>query len=470
MSDNGIWLLPTHGRVGTNIPRFLKAAKATGVSTPGALIVDAADYAANSAAYDALDLPTGWTVHVVKGGSCGQATREALADLFTADMEFCGWLGDDIIPETPHWDTRLISQLTGWNFLSCDDAFKAPKTAGSTMLWSGDLLRQIGYIYPPDLTHMYPDTIIEEIGRATGCWTVDMSILVRHANAERTGAKDETYAKTVSHWSEDDKAFLRWKEYDKPQAVERVLALMEEKGVQMFRPDLTGVEVMLATPCGDGKYDNLYMGSLRQTEQMVNQYGGKFRFAEMLFCSDPTMARNRIFGAFLRSTATHLFQIDDDQAWNPIDFVRFLMAGVDFIAAAGVRKVEPPSFAVNVSDELGRTIPIEVDSTRGFFKVTAVGGAFVCVTRAFAERMVQNYADLEFESAEGRTEYGIYNPMIVNRRYLSEDYAICQRWRAIGGTVWVDPTVDLKHVGTKVWSGAWITQLAVKIAEEAAAA
>lgn len=468
--NDGLWLIPTCGRVNTNVRRLIRACADTFMSTKAVLVVDQADYAANQIEYDNLYLPDNFTIHVVKGGSCGQATREAMADLFTPDMTFCGWLGDDVIPETPNWDTRLIARLTGWNFVSCDDALRAPKTAGSAMLWSGDLLRAIGYVYPPDLYHMYPDTVIEEIGKATGCWTIDMSTLVRHLNAERTGAKDDTYRKTVSHWAEDDKAFLHWKEYEKPKAIERVLALMEEKGVQMVRPDLTGIEVMLATPCGSGRYENLFIESLRQTERAVDQYGGKFRFAEMIGCSDPALARIRIFGAFLRSTATHLFQIDDDQAWAPQDFVKFLMAGVDFIAAAGVRKVDPPSFAVNVSDEFGRTVPIEVDSTRGLFKVTAVGGAFVCVTRAFAERMVQQYADLAFESAEGRTEYGIYMPMLVNRRYQSEDYSVCQRWRDIGGTVWVDPSIDLRHVGSRTWSGAWITQLAAKIAEEAAAA
>ena len=31
--------------------------------------------------------------------------------------------------------------------------------------------------------------------------------------------------------------------------------------------------------------------------------------------------------------------------------------------------------------------------------------------------------------------------------YLSEDYAFCSRWRALGGTVWLDTRSKLTHAG-----------------------
>jgi hypothetical protein len=31
--------------------------------------------------------------------------------------------------------------------------------------------------------------------------------------------------------------------------------------------------------------------------------------------------------------------------------------------------------------------------------------------------------------------------------YLSEDYAFCSRWRALGGTIWLDTRSKLTHVG-----------------------
>jgi hypothetical protein len=38
--------------------------------------------------------------------------------------------------------------------------------------------------------------------------------------------------------------------------------------------------------------------------------------------------------------------------------------------------------------------------------------------------------------------------------YLSEDYTFCQRWRAIGGRIWLDPTGMLVHVGAHDFAGS----------------
>lgn len=467
--DKGFWLLPTRDRVHTNLPIFFRHARETNMTTPGVLLVNKVDYGQNQAAYQALDIPHNWSIMVCLGDDCASKMTEALTDIFTLDVQWVGLLGDDLISETADWDTRVLSQLNGWNVVSTADGAHAPKKMNGATAYSADLVRAIGYLYPPGFIHMYLDDIYEEIGQATGCWTVDMSIMVRHAHAGLTGKKDGTFAKKNESWDHDDRAFLEWKKNDKGPAVERVLALMESKGVQMFRPDLTGIEVMLATPCGDGTYERLYMESLRQTEAAVNQYGGQFRFMEAPYISEVDLARSRILGAFLRSTATHLFMIDADQAWDVRDFVRLLLADEELIAVAGVRKVSPPSFAANCSDEHGNQKPVQIDMATGFLEVTNVGGAFVCITRSCVERMIEAYPDLAYNSAEGREEYALFAPMIVNRRRLGEDFAFCERWRAIGGKIMVASDVSLRHVGKHVWEGAWLNELARKMAEEQAA-
>jgi hypothetical protein len=451
------------------LPEFLRAAIEAGTSTPGVLVVNDQDYAENNEAYDSLVLPIGWSVYVVPGDDVTSKTEQARRELLTPDMAWVGWLADDLRPVTPNWDTRLISQLTGYNIVSSDDDLHAPERMNGGIVLSADLVRAVGWLSLPTLIHMHGDSAWEELGRATGTWTVDMSVLVRHLHERKTGQKDETSRKTNESWEHDDRAINVWRKNEKAATIERILTLMQESGVEMFRPDLHGVEVMLATPCGDGRYENLFVESLRQTEMYVRQYGGEFRFAEMLMVSDISIARARIIGAFLHSTATHLFMIDDDQAWNPMDFVKFLLAGRDFMAAASVRKVTPSSFAVNITDDYGRPLPIHVDE-RGYIEASNVGAAFVCLTRACVERMVEAYrGELAFDAAEGREEYALFNPMILNRRYLGEDYSFCQRWRTIGGKVWVDPTVDLRHVGVSVWSGTWLNHLAEQMAAERAA-
>ena len=181
------------------------------------------------------------------------------------------------------------------------------------------------------------------------------------------------------------------------------------------------------------------------------------------------MARIKLFGAFMRSDCTHLFWIDSDQGWQAKDFIRLLLAKKDFVAVAGVRKVFPASFAVSVSDDNGRPLPIREDASHGLLRASGVGMAFTCMSRACATRLSQSYVDLKFTTADGREESGIFMPMIKNGRYLSEDYGVCQRWRDIGGEIWIAPEVSLLHVGAFTWQGAWVDQLAEKSAAERAA-
>jgi hypothetical protein len=40
--------------------------------------------------------------------------------------------------------------------------------------------------------------------------------------------------------------------------------------------------------------------------------------------------------------------------------------------------------------------------------------------------------------------------------YLSEDYAFCKRWRALGGEIWLDLQSKLNHSGSYTYRGnAW---------------
>jgi hypothetical protein len=168
-----------------------------------------------------------------------------------------------------------------------------------------------------------------------------------------------------------------------------------------------------------------------------------------------------------------MMMIDDDMGWDPHDVVRLLLANKDFVAAAGPRKTDPrkdPSFAVNNADDRGQTMPIFSDASAGLIEVTGVGMAFTLVTHHWAVRMSQSYADLAFSGPNGQDDFGIFNPIIFNKRYLAEDYAACHRWRAIGGKVLVAPWVSLQHCGRFVWSGDWMSALVASAEQQQEAA
>lgn len=455
----GLWLCPTRGRVHTSLPRTLAAMKAMGISTPGIVIVNDADYAANSEAYDALDLPSGWTVCVGAADTFPDKERWALAEAVTPDMQWLGWIGDDCTPETPDFDARMIAQLTGWNFVTVDDRLRAPDKLGTCVAFSADLVRTVGYLSPPGIQHMFADDCWEALGRDLGIWHVDMGVTVRHVHASVTGVQDDTAKKAARSFVADQAVFADWNRGERHEAGERILRLMEEKGLKLTKPDFTGMKIMLAVPAADGRYEGTFMRSWVASRDAVKHFGGDIVLHELPYQSDICVARNTLFSDFLRSDCTHCVTIDSDQGWTVKDLIRLLVVKKDFVAAAGVKKCWPPAFAVNNSDAFGNAVNINHVSEEGLIEVTHVGFAFACVTKHWAIRMSQHFADLAYDNLTRTTDYGIFMPMLLNRRYLGEDFSACERWRSIGGKIYVAPEISLEHVGVKVFSGAWLDQL-----------
>jgi len=47
-----------------------------------------------------------------------------------------------------------------------------------------------------------------------------------------------------------------------------------------------------------------------------------------------------------------------------------------------------------------------------------------------------------------------FDTAVRENRYYSEDWTFCENWRDLGGQVYIDKRVLLKHVGTYVFDGA----------------
>lgn len=218
----GTWLLPTRGRPAT-LDRFLKAAVATGMSTPGLILHSAPED------IEGVALPSNWTAHRTEAEGMGSKFREIWP--LIRDLDWVGWVVDDLVPETPGWDRTLISGLNGANIISCNDGARAPFRMGAPV-FSGALLRAVGYIYPQGyFAHTYADDMWERIGRATDTWWVCMDVVLRHHDAFQTGQPDATHGKSYARMAEDKADLIRWRRAEMDGAVRRVQALKTEKRI-----------------------------------------------------------------------------------------------------------------------------------------------------------------------------------------------------------------------------------------------
>lgn len=215
----GTWLLPTHGRI-PSLTRFMLAAIKAGTSTSGLVLVQQEEYADHIAEYEAITMPHGWAYHLTESKGMGDKFREIWDDI--KDLDWVGWTVDDQTPITHEWDRLLISGLNGRNIISCNDEHRAPYRI-CTPVFSGDLLRAVGYLYAPGFWHAWMDDAWEQLGVATGCWQVCMDVVVKHDDGFKTGVMDETHKASYSRMAEDQAAYEIWKRTDMDRAVLAIL-------------------------------------------------------------------------------------------------------------------------------------------------------------------------------------------------------------------------------------------------------
>ena len=96
-----------------------------------------------------------------------------------------------------------------------------------------------------------------------------------------------------------------------------------------------------------------------------------------------------------------------------------------------------------------------------FVEVAEAPTGFMCIKREVILRMMEHYPELNYmpEGADKQAKkdlYWLFFDCMVEpetKRYLSEDYAFCRRWRDMGGKVWADFQSDLGHLGQYMYRG-----------------
>jgi hypothetical protein len=448
----GLWLLPSPQSPET-AQRFLRLCLGTGMQSGGVILVHKDTKFANI-----LTIPINWYWYTTDAEDAAEQVREFLTDRVTDDLDWLGVLSDELIPETPGWDAALITRVTGANIVCANDGWQAPKHIHSAMVFSVPLLKAVGYFAPPGVGDNRINDLWETIGRDTGCiqWATDVMLKRQATRNQRRPFPD------------CEAAYRRWMESGRAKARDAIFALAEQHGDKVTRADLSGASIMLAVPAHDGKYEDVFVESMMATVEAVTAAGGSVNHARLNYCADIGLARARLLGSFLRSSHTHLLMIDADMGWSPQDVLRLTDLKVDFAAAAGPKKTYPIRYAFESATESGQPKPIRVGPDGVSFEVSGVGMAFCMITRACAEKMIAAYPELAFRTDSGAVDYGLFDPVYIEMRRMSEDYSFCHRWTKIGGKIYMLPQIRLKHVGANVWEGCLMDDLMARSNQQVA--
>lgn len=234
---------------------------------------------------------------------------------------------------------------------------------------------------------------------------------------------------------------------------------------------LREIRPFVATPSHSGLLTSGYTRSLLALSNAAWTHG--FPMAARFLEGDAliTRARNELVAEFMADTrCTHLFWIDDDIGFDVEAALRLLLAGKDVVAGACPRKSDHLSAGDTQGDAQSRheafnVVPLpgsqRVDAD-GFVRVKEVGTGFMLIARRVFEFMAERYPQLRYadHSPTANPAWSAYRYRFFDvgvdaetGEYLSEDFAFCRRWRAIGGEVWVDTQSNLAHTGRKTYRG-----------------
>lgn len=232
-------------------------------------------------------------------------------------------------------------------------------------------------------------------------------------------------------------------------------------------------KVMIGTPAYGLSVTTPYVISLLELLQGNNRYRVRF---EWRTTSDSLIGRGRIrlFSKLLASDCTHLLFVDSDLKFSPesvFDLIRWskpLVGGV--YPCKNLKPTWPANFIT------GEDYEAIVCPETGCVLAKDLPTGFMLIRRDCAERMVAAYPETKCRIEPGdhpvnKFAYNLFDqPIDADGMLLSEDFAFCRKWQAIGGEVWIDPQIKLTHYGPHGYEHGSIAESVLVAKEEPVAA
>lgn len=228
---------------------------------------------------------------------------------------------------------------------------------------------------------------------------------------------------------------------------------MAEQQVTVNVDALRKTRVHICMPCYGGMLTESTFMSYIKWSNTCRQLGLEWTMETMTNESLISRARNTLVAKFLNNPdSTHLMFIDADIGWEPWHLLVLLNADKDVIGGLYPMKTLPVKWVVNGFDGAQEEGPLQ--------EVSKTGTGFMLVKRHVFEKLNAHPAVKPFNNDIGLPKEldkhlkTYYDTAVRENRYYSEDWTFCENWRDLGGKVWVDKRVLLKHTGHYVFDYA----------------
>ena len=225
-----------------------------------------------------------------------------------------------------------------------------------------------------------------------------------------------------------------------------------QQQIQVNVDYLKTTRVHICMPCYGGMLTESTFMSYIKWANTCRQLGIDWTMETMTNESLISRARNTLTAKFLHNKeSTHLMFVDADIGWEPWHLLVMLNAQKDVIGGLYPMKSLPVKWCVNGFDGAA------VSEDGNLQEVSKTGTGFMLIQRDVFEKLNAHPATKPFINDIGLpAELNPYmktyfDTAVRENRYYSEDWTFCENWRDLGGQVWVDKRVLLRHTGTYVF-------------------
>lgn len=206
-----------------------------------------------------------------------------------------------------------------------------------------------------------------------------------------------------------------------------------------------------AVPCYGGMISEATFLSFVKFSNVARKIGLEWSLETLVNESLISRGRNTLVAKFLSlPDPTHLMFVDADigfEAWNVLLLINH---GVDVVGGLYPLKTLPLKWVLNGVDG--------GEETEYLKEVSKTGTGFLLIKRDVFERLKSHTNVKKYKNDIGLSQeydnhmYTYFDTMVREERYYSEDWTFCENWRELGGKIWIDKRIILRHLGNFSYS------------------
>lgn len=172
-------IVPSRGRPAA-AAQLAQSFAATGAASRLVFAVDEDD-PTRFAYAEALNHYPATTVHYAPAPSNMVKTLNVIASSYQHEAYALGFMGDDHRPRTREWDRLYVEALQklGTGIVYGDDLLQGARIPTQVAM-TADIVRAVGHMAPPVLTHLYVDNYWKDLGQGAACIRYLPDVVVEH--------------------------------------------------------------------------------------------------------------------------------------------------------------------------------------------------------------------------------------------------------------------------------------------------